>query len=91
MKSDPTRHFSVMKGDRMSETRPPDEDLTYEEAFAELEKIVSALETGEHTLDEAIAQYERGQTLAKLCANLLDKAELKVQQLSADEIIDFES
>ena len=75
----------------MSDIRPQNEDLTYEEAFAELENIVSTLETGEHTLDEAIAQYERGQALAKFCANLLDKAELKVQQLSADEIINFES
>jgi exodeoxyribonuclease VII small subunit len=75
----------------MSKTHIPDEDLTYEQAFAELENIVSALETGEHTLDEAIAQYERGQALAKLCANMLDKAELKVQQLSGEEIIDFES
>jgi exodeoxyribonuclease VII small subunit len=75
----------------MTTTRPADEELSYEDAFAELEKIVSALETGEHTLDEAIAQYERGQFLAKYCANLLDKAELKVQQLSGDEIVDFES
>ena len=75
----------------MSETHNPDEDLTYEEAFAELEEIVSALETGEHTLDEAIAKYERGQVLARLCASLLDKAELKVEQLSGDEIVDFEN
>ena len=75
----------------MSNTYPPIDDLTYEQAFAELEQIVSALETGEHTLDEAIAQYERGQDLAKHCASLLDKAELKVQQISGDEIVDFES
>jgi exodeoxyribonuclease VII small subunit len=75
----------------MSKTYIPVEDLTYEQAFTELEEIVSALETAEHTLDEAIAQYERGQSLAKHCASLLDKAELKVQQLSGDEILDFES
>lgn len=75
----------------MSKTQPSNEDLTYEQAYAELERIVSALETGEHTLDEAIAQYERGQALAKYCANMLDKAELKVQQLSGDEIVDFDS
>ena len=75
----------------MSKTYPPVDDLTYEQAFAELEKIVAALETGEHTLDEAITQYERGQSLARHCAGLLDKAELKVQQLSGGEIVDFES
>ena len=74
----------------MSKTTLLDEELTYEQAFAELEEIISALETGEHTLDEAIAKYERGQALARFCARLLDKAELKVQQLSGDEIIGFE-
>jgi len=75
----------------MSKPHPSDEELTYEQAYAELESIVAALETGEHTLDEAITQYERGQALAKYCANMLDKAELKVQQLSGDEIVDFDS
>ncbi len=75
----------------MSKTHPSDEDLTYEQAFAELESIVSTLETGEHTLDEAIAQFERGQALARHCANLLEKAEFKVQQLSGGEIVDFDS
>ena len=75
----------------MSKTHPSDEDLTYEQAFAELESIVSTLETGEHTLDKAIAKFERGQVLARHCANLLEKAELKVQQLSGGEIVDFDS
>ena len=73
-------------------TKPPTpvEELTYEQAYAELEGIVAALESEERTLDEAIAQYERGQVLAKHCAALLDKAELKVQQLSGDEMADME-
>ena len=76
----------------MSNTPPIlEEDLTYEEAYAELEEIVTALETGEHKLDDAVTKYERGQALARYCADLLDKAELKVQQLSGDQITDFES
>ena len=74
----------------MSKTNPLDQELTYEQAYAELEGIVAALESGEHTLEEAIAQYERGQALAKYCANLLDKAELEVQQLAGDQIVDFD-
>jgi exodeoxyribonuclease VII small subunit len=74
----------------MSKTNPSDQELTYEQAYAELEGIVAALESGEHTLEEAIAKYERGQTLAKYCANMLDKAELKVQQLVGDQIVDFD-
>jgi exodeoxyribonuclease VII small subunit len=75
----------------MSKTNLSDQELTYEQAYVELEGIVDALESGEHTLEEAIAQYERGQALAKYCANMLDKAELKVQQLAGDQIVDFDS
>jgi exodeoxyribonuclease VII small subunit len=74
----------------MVEKRVPVEELTYEQAYAELEGIVAALESEERTLDEAISQYERGQALAKYCADLLDKAELKVQQLSGDEMAEMD-
>lgn len=67
----------------------PVTELTYEQAFSELENIVSALESDKHSLDEAMTLYERGQELAHYCANLLDHAELKVQQLSGDELVDF--
>jgi exodeoxyribonuclease VII small subunit len=74
----------------MTESPPPVETLTYEQAFAELETIVAELESEEHTLDEAIARFERGQALAKHCADLLDKAELKVRQISGDDLTDLE-
>ena len=74
----------------MSKTNLSNEELTYEQAYAELEGIVAELESGEHTLEEAIVKYERGQALAKYCANMLDKAELKVQQLVGDQIVDFD-
>jgi exodeoxyribonuclease VII small subunit len=79
-----------LKGKPMTKSPTPVEELTYEQAYAELESIVATLENEERTLDEAIAQYERGQALAKHCAELLDKAELKVQQLSGDDMADFE-
>jgi exodeoxyribonuclease VII small subunit len=66
------------------------EELSYERALAELESIVAALETNDHSLDKALALFERGQELARYCAGLLDQAELKVQQLSGTELVDFE-
>jgi exodeoxyribonuclease VII small subunit len=66
------------------------EELSYESAFAELESIVSALEGESRPLDESINLYERGQALAAHCAALLEKAELKVRQLSGDTLADFE-
>jgi exodeoxyribonuclease VII small subunit len=68
-------------------TRPV-EELTYEQALAELEGIVAALESGDHALEAALAFYERGQALARYCARLLDQAELKIQSLSGDELVD---
>ncbi len=64
--------------------------LTYEEAFAELEAVVAALEGEQRPLDESIALYERGQALSKHCAVLLEKAELKVRQLNGSELTAFE-
>ncbi len=58
------------------------ESLSYEKAYAELEKIVDELETDSKTLEEALALFERGQVLAQHCALLLDQAELRVRQLS---------
>jgi exodeoxyribonuclease VII small subunit len=67
----------------------PMDALTYEEAFAELEKIVAALESGENPLEESMTLFERGQALARRCADLLDKAELKVQTLVGESLTDF--
>lgn len=67
------------------------EDLKYEEAFAELEKIVGELEGNIANLDKALQLFERGQALAKHCAALLEKAELKVQELTdGGELRDLE-
>jgi exodeoxyribonuclease VII small subunit len=73
-----------------SKDLPRLEDLSYEQAFAELEGIIAALESEESSLEEALALYERGQGLVRFCTGLLDKAELKVQQLSGKELVDFD-
>lgn len=61
------------------------DQLTYEAALAELEGIAAALEAGDHPLETALALFARGQALAQRCASLLDRAELKVQQLALGE------
>lgn len=58
--------------------------LTFEEAYAQLEAIVARLESGELTLEEAVTLYEQGQALARYCSELLDKAELRIQQIAED-------
>ena len=68
----------------------PATELTYEEALAELEEIVAALEEEQNQLDDAIKLFERGQALAARCSVLLEAAELKVKQVAGDDLIPFE-
>ena len=66
-------------------------ELTFEQAFAQLEEIVARLESAELSLDDSLALFERGQALAAHCAKLLDAAELKVKQLApGGELEEFE-
>jgi exodeoxyribonuclease VII small subunit len=65
-------------------------DLTFEMALAALQEAVEQLESGELSLEESLAIFERGQKLAAYCNNLLEQAALKVEQLTSDgEIIDI--
>lgn len=57
---------------------------TFESSVAELETLVESLESGDVTLEEALARFERGITLARQCQALLKHAELRVDQLLAD-------
>lgn len=75
----------------MSETHLDVEQLSFEQAFAELEATIKKLETGNLPLAEALALYERGMALSKCCSQHLDQAELKIQALTpAGELVDFE-
>ena len=58
------------------------ETLSFENALAELDETVRQLEAGELSLDESLALFERGQMLSARCQQLLQAAELKVQQLA---------
>jgi exodeoxyribonuclease VII small subunit len=71
----------------MSEKTSVD-DLKYEQAFAELEAIIESLENDQAGLDDAMALFERGQALAQHCGGLLDKAELRIRQLTARDLIE---
>jgi exodeoxyribonuclease VII small subunit len=66
------------------------DELTYEEALAELEQIVAVLEGEQNQLEEAIKLFERGQSLAARCGVLLEGAELKVKQVVGDVLVPFE-
>jgi exodeoxyribonuclease VII small subunit len=71
--------------------------LSFEEALAELERIVGRLESGQGSLDDAIEAYERGSDLKKHCQRKLDEARMKVEKIrlpdggGVAETSDFES
>lgn len=66
-------------------TEKPVEELSYEEALAELEEIVSLLEGEQSQLEETIKLFEQGQALAARCGVLLEAAQLKVKQVAGDD------
>ena len=55
---------------------------TFEEALAELEQILSAIEGGEVGLEESLARYERGSFLIQHCRGVLNSAEKQIETLS---------
>ncbi|MCA6226237.1 MAG: exodeoxyribonuclease VII small subunit, partial [Phenylobacterium sp.] len=55
--------------------------LSFEQALAELERIVGQLETGQAPLEESIALYERGALLKAHCETRLEQARLKVEKI----------
>jgi exodeoxyribonuclease VII small subunit len=60
-------------------------ELKFEEALERLEKIVSDLEGGTGSLDEAIARFEEGLALGRECQDLLEKTRLRIQKLTRGE------
>ena len=58
-------------------------DVSFEDALAELERIVRGLEGGQQKLEDAIAAYERGALLRRHCEAKLAEAEARVQAIVA--------
>ena len=57
-------------------------ERTFEEDQRELESIVHRLESGEASLDEAIALWERGEELYRVCSAKLDAAHGRIEELA---------
>ena len=60
----------------------PVTDLSFEEAMAELEKVVTQLERGDVALEQSISLYERGAALKAHCEAKLKSAEEKVAAIT---------
>lgn len=65
-------------------TETPVEEMSFEQAMAELEKVLGQLERGDVALDESISLYERGAALKARCEAKLKEAEEKVAAITLD-------
>ena len=62
-------------------TDTPDKLPDFEQALAELESLVQKLESGELSLDQALAEFKKGVELTRRCQAVLDRAQQSVEQL----------
>ena len=65
-----------------------DEQLTFEEAMAELDDLVSQMEDGNLNLDDSLKAFERGVMLTRQCQQALSQAELRVKALTDADTIE---
>ena len=77
-----------MSEDRAARPRPDGDDgeqLSYEQARAELASVVERLEAGGCTLEESLALWERGEQLAEICQRWLDGARDRLDTRTAGQ------
>lgn len=59
------------------------DDASYEDLVRRLEESVLKLESGDLSLEQALREYEFGMKVVERCNDVLDKAEIRVTDLSA--------
>jgi len=67
------------------------EKMSFEQALAELEEIVNKIDTGQESLADAVASFEKGVALKKHCEKMLKEAKLKIEKvtITAENKIEF--
>jgi exodeoxyribonuclease VII small subunit len=65
------------------------EDLTFERALEELERLVARMEEGKLPLEESLAAYQRGAELVKFCESKLTDAQARIAVLEGGELRDL--
>lgn len=60
----------------------PVSGMTFEQALDQVEKIIDRIEKGQG-LERSLAEYERGVTLIRHCRGILDRAEQRIEELTA--------
>jgi exodeoxyribonuclease VII small subunit len=66
-------------------------EQSFEQALAELEKIVKKMESGDLSLEQALATHKRGLELAKFCQQRLEAAQQQVKVLEGEVLKPLEN
>lgn len=70
------------------EQQDQEKELSLEEAFEQIEEVISHLETEEITLEQSFREYNRGMKLLKHCNDTIDRVEKRVLQINEDGGLD---
>ena len=74
-----------MKEELSSEEKNAIDSLNYEETRDELERVVSALQTGGLTLEESVHAWEKGEYLAKRAEKMLEGVKEKIEKVQKEQ------
>ncbi len=89
--ADPHGYLGGMtKNTKKASEAAPEAGLTFEVALDELEALVHKMESGELSLEDSLAAFERGVKLTRHCQAALKSAELKVKVLTENNTDDLE-
>ncbi len=69
---------------KANQTATPTDTMTFDDAMAELEKVIETIETGEIGLEKSLEEYERGTVLFKRCRSILNETEQKFEKIKLD-------
>lgn len=62
-----------------------EENMSFEDALKKLEETVAQLEEGKLTLDESLRKFEEGIMLSRLCTQILQESNKKIEMLTEKE------
>lgn len=74
-----------MKEELTEEEKEAMNSLNYEETRGELERVVSALQTGGLTLEESVHAWEKGEYLAKRAEKMLEGVKEKIEKVQKEQ------
>jgi len=60
------------------------DDVSFEDALDQIREIVSGLENGDLSLEESITTYQKGAKLIDHCREMIEKAELRITELTRE-------